>query len=250
MGTVSRDVTDIEIIDAVELASDGSSSYKSGITVSQTISGTSRVIIAPTGPLFLDGLVFGDDPVEAGDKVVLAGTTAADGMYTVNSIIDNSILDVVESILDSIGGTAAFRHPAGSKRIGVDPTSISASSQTNLQGVLEDLDASISSGGITAAQHKALRDLIHFIDNGPGDGFSSGAYRETVGGIFPTSIVWYEDVTKAKKLVEKTIGGSAVAPSPITWKMYDTDGSTVLITLVDMITYMGIVETSRTRTWS
>ena len=43
--------------------------------------------------------------------------------------------------------------------------------------------------GITAAQHKVLRDLIHFIDDGPADGYASGAYRETEAVVFPTWMI-------------------------------------------------------------
>lgn len=104
-------------------------------------------------------------------------------------------------------------------------------------------------GGISEAQHKALRQLIHFIDSGPADGFASGAFRETVGGTFPTSEIWYEDNTKAEKIVELTITRNGnQTPATEVWEMYDTDGSTVLVTVTDTITYSGINEISRTRT--
>lgn len=107
--------------------------------------------------------------------------------------------------------------------------------------------------GISAADHKTLRQLIHFIDSGPAEGFASGAYKEVTGGVFPTSVIWYTDATKTSKIVEKTItrsGGGAtnVKPTPVVWKIYDTDGTTVLATVSDAITYSGVFETSRTRT--
>ena len=108
--------------------------------------------------------------------------------------------------------------------------------------------ATASGSGITELQHRALRDVIHFID-GPGDGFASGAYRETVGGPFPTSVTWYESNTKTEKIIEQTIARpSKATPTPIVWKMYDSDGSTVLVTVQDDISYDGVFETSRTRT--
>lgn len=103
---------------------------------------------------------------------------------------------------------------------------------------------------ITADQHKALRQLIHFIDNGPAEGFSSGAYREVVGTVKPTAVVWYTDSGKADKIVEKNIIWTGVNPTTIEWKMYAVDGSTVLATVSDAVTYSGIFETSRTRTIS
>jgi hypothetical protein len=111
--------------------------------------------------------------------------------------------------------------------------------------------------GLTKEQHDALRSLIHFIDDGPAEGFPSLSYKEILpaGSPFPTQVIWWESSSKLKKIVEKTItrsGGGATnpKPTPIVWKMYDTDGTTVLVTVSDAITYSGIFEVSRTRTIS
>ena len=98
-------------------------------------------------------------------------------------------------------------------------------------------------------QHKALRQLIHFIDYGPAEGFASGAFRQTTGTVFPTAEVWYVNgaTPPAGKIVEKLITWTGINPTTIQWKMYDTDGSTVLVTVTDTITYSGVFETSRTR---
>lgn len=104
--------------------------------------------------------------------------------------------------------------------------------------------------GISAAQHKALRDLIHFIDDGPADGFASGAYKETTySGILPTTQIWYEDSGKTQKIVELAVTYTGILPTTEVWKMYDTDGVTLLLTVTDAITYAGVFETTRTRTW-
>jgi len=102
-------------------------------------------------------------------------------------------------------------------------------------------------GGLTAESHKVLRQLIHFIDDGPADGFASGAYREISGTIFPTTIIWYIDSGKTDKIVEKDITWTGINPTTIIWKIYDTDGSTVLLTVTDTVTYSGIYETNRVR---
>lgn len=111
------------------------------------------------------------------------------------------------------------------------------------------------SGGLTESGHRTLRQLIHFIDGGPAEGFASGAYREILPAAdpFPTTITWWESSSKLKRIVEKTItrsGGGAtnVTPTPIVWDIYDTDGTTKLATVSDAITYSGVFETSRTRT--
>jgi hypothetical protein len=102
--------------------------------------------------------------------------------------------------------------------------------------------------GISSAQHQALRQLIHFIDDGPANGFASGAYRVTTGTVFPSAITWWESAALLKKIVEKLITYVGAFPSSIQWKMYDTDGTTVIATVTDAITYSGPFETSRTRT--
>jgi len=102
--------------------------------------------------------------------------------------------------------------------------------------------------GLTENAHKVLRQLIHFIDDGPAEGFDSGAYKEVTGTVFPTAIIWYEDDTKADKIVEKNITWTGANATSIEWKMYDDDGSTVLVTITDAVTYSGVFETSRTRT--
>ena len=109
------------------------------------------------------------------------------------------------------------------------------------------------SGGISEAQHNALRVLIHLADStsrgGPFEGFASNAFFERTGGlVFPTSETWYVDATKVEKIVEKTITYAGAFPSVIEWKAYDTDGTTVLVTVTDTITRTGAFETSRTRT--
>ena len=105
-------------------------------------------------------------------------------------------------------------------------------------------------GGLSEAQHAALRQLIHFLYDGPGAGFTSGAYKETTyTTVFPTLEVWYEDNTKAKKILQLAILYTGVVPTTETWTIYDTDGATPLVTLTDSITYSGVFEQTRTRTW-
>ena len=113
---------------------------------------------------------------------------------------------------------------------------------------LADLVAGV--GGLTVEAHKALRQLIHFIDDGPAEGFLSGAFKETTGTVFPTAEIWYVvgSVPPAGKIVELLTTWTGVNITQEVWKMYDTDGSTVLVTVTDAISYSGVFETSRTRT--
>jgi hypothetical protein len=106
-----------------------------------------------------------------------------------------------------------------------------------------------SGTGLTKPQHDALRSLIHFINDGPAEGFVSGAFREILPAAspFPTSVIWWESAAKLQKIVELTITYTGINPTTEEWKMYDTDGTTVLVTVTDTVTYSGVFELSRTR---
>lgn len=123
-----------------------------------------------------------------------------------------------------------------------------------LDGYVQNLITQGGGGGITEAEHKVLLDLIHFIDNGPGDGFASGAVRVTspAGSPFPTNIVWYLDNTLTTKLVEKIIVyTSDKVPATITWNMYDRAGLVVIHTVIDTFIYTNnVFESERIRTMS
>jgi hypothetical protein len=117
-----------------------------------------------------------------------------------------------------------------------------------VSGVKTLTDVLATGTGISAASHKILRQLIHFIDDGPAEGFVSGAYREvTTPGVFPDVITWWESSGKLKKIVDLTLTWAGVNVTAEQWRVYDTDGSTVLATVTDTIAYSGVFETYRTR---
>ncbi len=130
----------------------------------------------------------------------------------------------------------------------VDPSAEGAIRYVSGDFIAYDNLGTFNLRGLSEAQHKIFRHLIHFIDNGPAEGFASGAYREMTGTVFPTAIVWWVSDSKVDKIVEKLITWTGINPTTIVWKIYDTDGSTVLATVTDTITYSGVFETSRTRT--
>jgi len=113
----------------------------------------------------------------------------------------------------------------------------------------EGVEKGLTGTGISEATHKTLRQLIHFIDDGPAEGFVTGAYKETTPtGPFPTLEVWWESAAKLKKIVQLATTWTGVNITQEQWKVYDVDGSTALATVTDSISYSGVFETSRTRT--
>lgn len=107
-----------------------------------------------------------------------------------------------------------------------------------------------SAPGLTPTTHETLRQLIHFLDDGPGAGFLSGANKITgYSGALVTSEVWYEDGTLTTRYVDLAVTYVGALPSVEVWRIYATDGVTVTATLTDVIAYAGALETQRTRTW-
>ena len=111
----------------------------------------------------------------------------------------------------------------------------------------------IGGGGITEAAHKILRQLIHFLgDGGPGPGFSTGdPYYEVAGSyLYPDSETWYEDSTKAKKIIEKLLTWDGPKLTQRVWNLYDSGGVSILATATDTIVYEGMFQRSSTRSFS
>ena len=119
----------------------------------------------------------------------------------------------------------------------------------NAGGAILSLEE-LSTLGLTVSGHRTLRQLIHFIDDGPAGGFATGAVKQILPSAnpFPTSVIWWEDALLTKRIVDKTIVRNPnKTPATVQWRMYDVDGTTVLETVTDTYAYSGIFEISRTR---
>ena len=242
------DLYDADVYDAPELNTDGSVVYLTITVVSTVAPNIVNVNLASDGEGILTSR---DHPVEAGnDFADVTGTTggAGDGTFLVASVVSDTQFTVTGTVGNSTGGSVNFRYRPGAKNIGYDFTGRTHITHNNVQDALTDLDGAVT-GGIDSNTHKTLRQLIHLADGegGPFEGFTTGAYRTETGTIFPTSVIWYEDNTLVKKIVEKTLTYTGAFPTTIQWKVYNTDGSTVLAIATDTITYTGAFETSRTR---
>jgi hypothetical protein len=136
------DKTDIEdgaIVDAIELASDGTVSFKT-TSVTDVVSGLMTMNLS--APYF--GLSIGDETVEPGDIFVLTGASAGDGTYVVDTVPSNDTLTATPALPDSTGGSVEFKHPCGALKVGIDPSSVPNVAATNLQTALEELGAAIT----------------------------------------------------------------------------------------------------------
>lgn len=236
-----------DIVGSTELASDGYYVYLSSTLVSTNSPPNTIVINLPSDG---EGILYGrDHPVSPQDIVHLYGTSggAADGYYFVFSVLTDTSFTIVPPIAASTGGNIDFIYPAGATVVGFDPTGLTITNSITVEGAIKDIDAN----AVTFTNHPLLRQLIHFIDEGPADGFASDAFKETtpIGVMLPTYVAWYEDNTKLKLIVDQTIMWDGIVPITITWQVYKTDGVTVAHSVSDSITYANnIFEHTRTRT--
>jgi hypothetical protein len=150
------------------------------------------------------------------------------------------------------------RHPGNSDEEGTDFETVAGGPTVNGQvryvsGVgFRFFDEGLSKGlGISEADHKILRQLVHLAEEGgPWDGFASGAFEEQLpsGSAFPTSSIWYTNATKTSKIVQELVTYNANKTiNTDQWTVFAADGVTPLLTATDTFTYSGVVMTSRTR---
>lgn len=110
-------------------------------------------------------------------------------------------------------------------------------------------EVSTGGGGVDPAQHAALRTLVHWAANGPFESYS-GAFLETLpaGALLPTSFTWWSDAQKTTRLMDEQVTwGENLQVLTSTLRLYDADGTTVLVTATDTMSYEGFIEVSRTR---
>lgn len=127
MGTkISReDIVDADIVDAAELSSDGTEVFKNGPVVRITGSFLTASFLT-----IEQGFVDFDEPVSGGDLLTISGSGNADGVYFVQAVITESILQVSGSFSGSGTSTGSWflAYTPGAKAVGYDPTTMAFSS--------------------------------------------------------------------------------------------------------------------------
>lgn len=109
-----------------------------------------------------------------------------------------------------------------------------------------------TSGAFSSQDHKTFRHLIHFINEGPGDGFYANPFREIesdTSGKFTKRETWWSDSNKTIRLYQTEVTRSGIYPMTQKYKMYASDGITILNQAVDVISYQGAFETARSRSF-
>ena len=115
-----------------------------------------------------------------------------------------------------------------------------------------DLSQLLTSATGAVGAFNALQD-IRLWAGSPGDGYASGAVKVRTGTT-PNSggYVWYKSSAMTSRLFDCVIAypSNSILPSTKTYRLYASDGSTVVRTAVDTLTWSGAVLTQTTRTWS
>lgn len=123
---------------------------------------------------------------------------------------------------------------------------IGGSGDSNAQYIVDTLTGSLPN----AKSHELLQELIHLSDDdGPRGGqWASNLVKDTDPSPFPLYTIWWLSAARAKRIVDSTVtrNGSNL-PVTIQWRAYASDGTTVVESYTDTITYSGVFETSRTR---
>lgn len=211
-GIRKSDIVDVEIVDRLELASSGSGYiWKSGVSVLSTTNATKRVVVSgyDTGDY--------DDPLAAGDIVVISGSSGADGTYDVAAIVDSASFDVVQAIADSIGGLATFKFAPGASQVGYNPTGTSLTA-TNVQAAITQLAQ-------TVAPSSSLTGIDFLLENEPPT--PNNVYEPIRSGQTVTQERWKRtaDFTLIKS-IDYTYSSGKVSTS--VHKVFADDGATVV----------------------
>lgn len=133
------DLADLDILDAYELGSDGTTSFLT-TTVVSTTSGTKTVVV--NLPADGEGLKTSKDhPIEPKDIVTITGTSGGlgNGVFVVATVVNDTSFTVVESIGTSTGGSVSFAYPPGASGIGFDVSKQIATTRNKVQDALTDL---------------------------------------------------------------------------------------------------------------
>lgn len=113
-----RQTIDGDFVEENELLSDGTLSLVGPFNIVSVTAATKQIVVT-SGE-------WDDEDVAPGDIIQIAGGTVNDGQYTVNTVIDNNTVQVIEVVVNAgAGGTAEAFYPPADEKIGIqDPGTI------------------------------------------------------------------------------------------------------------------------------
>ena len=228
------------------------SSTSLGVEAVQQRVGVTGSAVATTIDYELHNVEHGHDHDGTNSRPVALGpaedgsATFSDGYFT-----DLSSSSRIGGTIDRINRTLNSLTVSGSN-IAFESQGVSlteAGTRVNLSG--SGVSGSVSGSSVTytipGLDYKQLNLLA---EGGPFESFLSGMYHEFSyeSRVYVSSSTWYEDNTKAKKIVEKIYQrNTKKQATQINYKVYQEDGISVKTEFMDLITYNGAVETNRTR---
>lgn len=235
------------------------------------VSGVNRKVVVFGGDVYLSGGLSGSiQQTSGGLSYLVAGAnitivSASNGQITItgaagsSAVVTGTFRDPGNTFVTT-GSVSVDKDNREVSSIGTDvfffvSGSVTASSGANRKVAVFGGDV-VASGTVTylnqvtSGSHQLLRQLIHLAgSDGPkGNLWPSNLIKDAGPQPFPTASIWWTDVTRTSKIVEKLITRNGnQSPATIQWKVYDTDGVTVVESFTDTIEYNGVYELSRSR---
>lgn len=233
-GLAKSDLKDSDILDKEELSAIGTRVTPFRTISVVSITNATKIIVLNASEYLTK---YYDAPIESGDLITISGATAGNGDYTVDAIINENTLSILESPgANGTGGSANFYYKSGASNIGVNPTGRTNFTGTNLQTVLNQLDGAISAGGVS------LYDFL--LENDPPS--PNNNYSNTIIGNLVLNESWRRIDTTLLKKIDYTFSGNRCTNE--VRKIYAADGTTIVAQLTIVYTYSDNKVISATRT--
>ena len=156
---------------------------------------------------------------QKGDIVEIVGGDAQ-GDYTIDEVLSQTEMSVVESIPNASSGDVTIYHPPGADQIGVDRRELDEIEGNTVQENLESLEGLLGGEGITEEAHEDLNTLTHNLAENAHIDYTRQRHQIT-------NVTWWTDNQKTQKIREADIDYERHIPTEQTVIQYDGDGNEI-----------------------